>query len=122
MLGFNSDRLDPKQKLTEDQRGQLLGNAFPVVVVARLLVGLALTQEDAHARNIAPEIWEVWKTLEDRVSQLKSASWSTGFGASAGGAPGWLHIQKRVVEVASPDPRGAIDPNSSLTDLQMSSC
>lgn len=119
MLGFNSDHLDLKQKLTEDQRGQLLGNTFPVVVVARLLVGLALTKEDAHARNISSEIWEVWKTLEDRVSQIKSASWSTRFGASAGSAPGWLHIRKRIVEVASVDPRGAIDPNGSLTDEQL---
>ena len=32
---------------------------------------------------------------------------------------GWLHIRKRIVEVASVDPRGAIDPNGSLTDEQL---
>ena len=37
LLGYNSDALDLKQKLTEDQRGQLIGNTFPVLVVARLL-------------------------------------------------------------------------------------
>ena len=40
LLGYNSDALDLKQKLTEDQRGQLIGNTFPVLVVARLLAGL----------------------------------------------------------------------------------
>ena len=45
MLGYNSDHLELKQKMTEDRKGQLVGNTFPVVVVARLLCGLASQRE-----------------------------------------------------------------------------
>ena len=58
MLGFNSDALDLKQKLTEDQRGQLIGNTFPVLVVARLLAALCITSEMAASTDLTAELWE----------------------------------------------------------------
>ena len=45
MLGFNSDQLDCKQKVTEDHRQQVSGNSWPVIVAARLLLGLVMTEE-----------------------------------------------------------------------------
>ena len=32
MLGYHSDHLDLKMKLTEDQRQQLVGNTWPVLL------------------------------------------------------------------------------------------
>eukprot|EP00435_Cladocopium_sp_Y103_P045377 s505_g13.t1 len=84
MLGYNSDALDIKQKLSEDQRGQLIGNTFPVLVVARLLAGLCCRPEDCEGLDLTAELWKVWKSNEDRVQQLKEASWSVRFGPGVG--------------------------------------
>ena len=93
MLGYNSDHFELKQKLTEDQKGQLIGNTFPVIVVARLLCGLALTEEQATGRNLCNEIWSIWKTLESRVAQLKATGWAARFGVSAGGDVGQFRLR-----------------------------
>ena len=57
MLGYNSDHFELKQKLTEDQKGQLIGNTFPVIVVARLLCGLALTEEQKFLNFLKQDEW-----------------------------------------------------------------
>jgi hypothetical protein len=93
MLRYNSDHFELKQKLTEDQKGQLIGNTFPVIVVARLLCGLALTEEQATGRNLCNEIWSIWKTLESRVAQLKATGWAARFGVSAGGDVGQFRLR-----------------------------
>ena len=54
MLGFNSDRLDVKPKLTEDHRGQLVSISWPVVLMARLLVGL--TEAQATNRDLTSDL------------------------------------------------------------------
>jgi len=59
LLGYNSDALDLKQKLTEDQRGQLIGNTFPVLVVARLLAGLCSTDAPDSDMDLTAELWKI---------------------------------------------------------------
>ena len=119
MLGYNSDHLDLKQKLNEDQRQQLIGNSFPVVVVARLLAGLLLTERQAQGRNLCKEIWTIWATLESRVSQLKSPGWTSRFGLSASGVVGSFRLSSGESEVASYNPRWALDPQAALSDEQL---
>eukprot|EP00438_Fugacium_kawagutii_P032554 Skav201090 [mRNA] locus=scaffold2562:77913:81556:+ [translate_table: standard] len=71
MLGFNSDHFQIKQKLSEDQQQQMTGNSWAIIVVARLLAGLAIDRQHFAARNIVEDLWQVWRALEDRVQQLK---------------------------------------------------
>ena len=118
MLGYSSDALDFKQKVTEDQRGQLIGNTFPVLVVARLLAALALSPAEAQGRDLTAELWQVWRSNEDRVQQLKEASWSTRFGPGAGGAVGGLR-RLQASGVLSPSPRSLLDPSDALSDEQL---
>eukprot|EP00435_Cladocopium_sp_Y103_P022795 s2181_g5.t1 len=119
MLGFNTDHLELKQKLSEDQRGQLVGNTFPVVVVARLLCGLALTEEQAKGRNLCNEIWQIWATLEARVSQLKATGWAAKFGMSAGADVGQFRLRTSESGIDPQLARGILDPTDALTDEQL---
>eukprot|EP00435_Cladocopium_sp_Y103_P004459 s2071_g1.t1 len=119
MLGYNSDALDLKQKLSEDQRGQLIGNTFPVLVVARLLAALGLKPEQVGDRDVTAFLWQVWHDAEQRVQQLKEASWSVRFGPGAGGAVGGLRHLLDVPGAPSPSPRSLLDPNEALTDEQL---
>ena len=119
MLGFNSDHLDMKQKVSEDQRQQLIGNTFPVVVVARLLCGLVLDPAHVHDRNVTNDLWEIWQGLENRVKQLKQANWSARFGPGAGGAPGTERLRLRKPAFSLGSPRSILDLHDSLTDEQL---
>lgn len=44
MMGFNSDHLTLKSKMSGDQKGHFIGNSFHAVAVARLLAGLVKRQ------------------------------------------------------------------------------
>ena len=70
MLGYNSDHLDLKQKVTEDQRQQFIGNTRPVIVVACLLLKLVMTEEQAGTRDVTTKR-QAWKALENRARQVK---------------------------------------------------
>eukprot|EP00439_Symbiodinium_sp_Y106_P001984 s9449_g1.t1 len=52
MFGFFSDHLSFKQKVSEDQRQQLIACSWPAVVAARLLVNLVLPLEEAKDREL----------------------------------------------------------------------
>eukprot|EP00435_Cladocopium_sp_Y103_P021060 s3166_g5.t1 len=120
MLGYNSDALDFKQKLSEDQRGQLIGNTFPVLVVARLLAGLAATADVCEGQDLSALLWQVWKSNEDKVQQLKETSWSQRFGPGAAGVVGGLrHLLVQVSVDPSQSPRSLLDPSDALTDEQL---
>ena len=119
MLGFNSDHLSLKQKLNEDQRQQLVGNTWPVLLVARLLLGLIFTENEATDRDLSAELWQIWRSLEDRTHQLSQPSWSRKFGPSLGTEPGLLRLRKDVLEMADFSARARIDPHSTLTDEEL---
>lgn len=113
MLGFNSDRLQLKQKPSEDQQQQLTGNSWPVTVVARLLAGLAIDRKHFAARNITEDLWQIWRALEDRV-QLKSSSWcKQGVGLDG------LHLRARVSEVPQGLAAASVDPHQVLSQEQL---
>ena len=78
LLGFNSGHFP---RLSEDQKGQLTGNAFPVVIVARDLAGLVTTQ--THC-NVTQQIWSTWVALEKRAQLAKSHTWEAQFGKDSG--------------------------------------
>ena len=58
MLGFVSNHLDGKFKLTEDVKQQLIGNSWATATVARLLAALALDAADVQDNDIYHELWE----------------------------------------------------------------
>ena len=100
MLGYNSDHFQIKQKISEDQQQQLTGNTWPVLVVARLLAAMAIPHKHFAEKNITEELWEVWRSLEERVTQLRSQSWAVKFGPLAGAGAGSFHLRSRLVEGA----------------------
>ena len=58
MLGFVSNHLDGKLKLTEDVKQQLIGNSWATVIVAPLLAALALDAADGQDCDLCHELWE----------------------------------------------------------------
>ena len=120
MFGFNSDHLGMKQKVSEDQRQQLIGNTFPVIVVARLLCGLkVLDPTHAHDRNLTNDLWEIWRGLEKRVKQMKHSTWTARLGPGASGIPGLERLRLRMPALSLGSPRSTLDPHDSLTDEQL---
>lgn len=67
MLGFCSNHLTTKARLSADIRGQLIGNSVSSMAVARLLVGLVLKPEQAHGIDVTLKLWEVWRAKEQQA-------------------------------------------------------
>ena len=86
MLGFFSDHLSFKQKVSEDQRQQLIACSWPAVVAARLLVNLVLPLiGEARDRDLCAELWKIWEGGEARARQMQESSWSAKFGPGSSG-------------------------------------
>ena len=58
-MGFNSTHLEAKTKLSNDQKGQLIGNSLATVMVARLLPGLVITEDEEVKRlDLTGLLWQ----------------------------------------------------------------
>ena len=95
MMGFSNRRLELKQKLTEDQRQQLIGNSWPAPVVARLLAGLVLDANEVTTRNLSEELLAVAAADEAKTSRLQRTSWQERFGPEAGDLPTAVSLRSR---------------------------
>ncbi|CAE7270082.1 unnamed protein product [Symbiodinium sp. CCMP2592] len=118
MLGFFSDHLTFKQKVTEDQKQQMISSSWPVVVAARLLVNLVLPLSEAGSRDLSAELWKVWEAGEARSQQLLQASWSAKFGPGSSGRVNVEHFRSLGVSHADLPVRLALDPDHRLSDEQ----
>ena len=107
MLSYNSDHFQVKQKIIEDQQQQLTGNTWPVLVMARLLAGLAIPHKYFAEKNIT-------ENFGRSGAALKNAFLSCEVRA------GSLHLRSRLVggTVASAAV-SAIDPQKASTDEQL---
>ena len=94
-MGFSNRHLELKQKLTEDQRQQLIGNSWPAPVVARLLAGLVLDANEVTARNLSEELLAVASADEAKTSRLQSSIWKERFGPEAGDLPTAVSLRSR---------------------------
>jgi hypothetical protein len=94
MLAFNSGHLDCVGKIVgkkqeEDAKGQLVGNTFSCVVIARLLLGTWNPPVAQRRISGIRYLWEVWQELETQAAADKarskswSAQWSPGSSSSS---------------------------------------
>jgi len=84
MLAFNSGHLDGVgkvvgKKMEEDTKGQLVGNSFSCIVIARLLLGVWNPQVGKRRSSGIAYLWQRWLELEDKAKEAKarSKSWSS---------------------------------------------
>ena len=118
MMGFQSSHLTTKTRLSSDTKGQMIGNSFSAMVVARLLVGLVLTPEQCANKDISLMLWEVWKDKEAKVQQ-EDKPWKVRFASVAAGVPGVVSLLERVLPSPASPLRSFIDPQGWLTDEEM---
>jgi len=118
MMGFQSTHLNTKTKLSADLRGQMVGNSFSAMVVARLLVGLVLKPEQCVGKDVSLMLWEVWKAKEDKAGQ-EGKPWKVRFASVAAGVPGVVSLLERVLPSPVAPLRSFIDPQQWLTDEEM---
>ena len=91
LMGFPSTHLELKAKLQADAKGQLIGNSFSVIAVARLLASLVTTPEEASSHDITLLLWKVWERNEQRAAcegwsqALEDALWIRGRRGVGGG-------------------------------------
>ena len=82
MMGFEPNYLEAKSKLSADVKGQLIGNSFSAIAVARLLVGLVASEDDVKDRDVTSLLWQSWHEMEERA-QHGEQPWKIRFGSRA---------------------------------------
>ena len=118
MLGFTSSHLNLKQKLTADQKGHFIGNSFSAVAVARLLAGLAVSNEAVAGIDVTEQLWLAWDSLETPVGKDQQP-WRCRFGQGARADHGVVAMRRRVLPPADVPLRAKLDPKHRLTDAEL---
>ena len=115
MMGFTSSHLNTKARLSQDQKGQMIGNSFSAIAVARLLVGLVLSPEDCARSDVTLALWNVWKAKEEKV-QAEDRPWKVRFSSVAAGMPGTVSLREQVLPSPIMLVRPWVDPQGWMTD------
>ena len=118
MFGYTSDHLSFKQKVSEDQKQQLLAVAWLPLVAARLLVNLVIPTNEAGSRDLVSELWRIWEGQEARSRQLQATSWSEKFGPQSRGQGSSGSLRSLGRPGFDLPVRLAMDPKQQLTDEQ----
>ena len=118
MMGYTSSHLTLKSKLTNDQKGHLIGNSFSAIVVARLLTGLALDDDQGKDVDLTKAIWKSWRSLEDQVGR-EQQPWRTRFGQGPRAGQGMVAMRRRVLPPADLPLKAKLDPQNRLTDEEL---
>ena len=118
MMGFFSNHLTTKTRLSADARGQMIGNSFSAIVVARLLAGLVLDEASCSGEDVTLRIWQVWLEKEKQV-KLEDKPWKVRFASVAAGVPGVVSLRHQVLPPPQLQLRTLVDPQGWLTDEEM---
>lgn len=118
MMGFVSTHLNTKARLSNDAKGQMIGNSFSAIVVARLLVGLIVTADQCQGKDVTLNLWHVWKEKEEKA-RLEDKPWKVRFASVAAGIPGVVSLASQVLPPPAVPLRSWIDPQEWLTDEEM---
>ena len=115
MMGFQSNHLSTKTRLSADTKGQLIGNAVSAIAVARLLVGLVLDEAKVQGRDLTLCLWNVWKEKEAQA-KAEDKPWKVRFASVAAGVPGVVSLVSQVLPSPITPLRAWLDPQEWLTD------
>ena len=118
MMGFVSTHLNTKARLSNDAKGQMIGNSFSAIVVARLLVGLIVTADQCQGKDVTLNLWHVWKEKEEKA-RLEDKPWKVRFASVAAGIPGVVSLASQVLPPPAVPLRSWIDPQEWLTNEEM---
>ena len=111
MMGFVSTHLNTKARLSNDAKGQMIGNSFSAIVVARLLVGLIVTADQCQGKDVTLNLWHVWKEKEEKA-RLEDKPWKVRFASVAAGIPGVVSLASQVLPPPAVPLRSWIDPRN----------
>ena len=115
MMGFCSNHLTAKNRLSNDLKGQMIGNSFSAISVARLLVGLVATPEQCKNKDVTLLLWQVRQQKEQKARQ-EDKPWKIRFSSVAAGAPGAVSLVHEILPSPVAPLRSLIDPQGWLTD------
>ena len=119
MLGFGSTHFDGlKPTPSEDEMGQFVAAAFPVLFVARLLVGLAASAETCRSICLLDLLWDVWQSREKHDYHQRHRTWSEKFGPQAGCVPEACSLRELLGMRPIPSPACLADPAQKLSNEQ----
>eukprot|EP00435_Cladocopium_sp_Y103_P035125 s1263_g9.t1 len=115
MMGFMPTHLTTKSRLSQDQKGQMIGNSFSAISVARLLVGLVLDESSCQGLDITLSLWNVWKSKADKVA-MEDRPWKVRFSSVAAGQAGAVSLREQVLPSPMVLLRPWVDPQGWMTD------
>lgn len=120
LMGFNSNHLEVKSKLSNDQKAQMIGNSFSAIAVARLLACLVVTKIQAETLDLTSLLWQSWYEWEARAEH-DERPWKLRFGSKAGSLCRVQTLREKVLglvaEESAIDPPGWMNGEEILTYL-----
>jgi site-specific DNA-cytosine methylase len=118
LMGFPTNHLELKSRLSADLKSQLIGNSFAVIAVARLLVGLVATEEQVVTKDLTEVLWRVWKRNETKIQHMDKP-WKLRFGSAAADLSGVGSLRLEVCRLAGIPLRQYLDPERRLSDEEL---
>eukprot|EP00438_Fugacium_kawagutii_P000277 Skav206174 [mRNA] locus=scaffold3494:124406:139670:+ [translate_table: standard] len=118
MLGFLSNHLTTKNRLSLDIRGQMIGNSISCMSVARLMAGLVVRPEECSQHDLTLKLWEVWRTKELQV-KAEDKPWKVRFASVAPGVSGTVSLRNQILPCPAIPLRPWLDPQGWLSDEEM---
>lgn len=86
--------------------------------MARLLAGLAVSNEAVAEIDVTEQLWLAWESLETQVGKDQQP-WRCRFGQGARADQGVVAMRRRVLPPADVPLRAKLDPKHRLTDAEL---
>lgn len=115
LMGFTSKHLELKSKMTQDQKGQMIGNSFSAIAVARLLAGLVCPSSGLEQKDVTLLLWRTWEQMEKKT-QDEDKPWKLRFGTCSEGTSGVESLRLQVSLPSTVPLRQCLDPQGRFTD------
>ena len=85
------------------------------MALARLLVGLLVSEEEVKERDVTSMLWQCWHEMEERA-QHDEQSWKVRFGSRAGSATMVRSLRELVAGPCSGVGYRAADRSTTMVD------
>ena len=118
LMGYPSNYLSLKNKMTNDEKGHYVGNGWHAIHVARLLVGLLTLESETSSQDLTTMLWQTWHSMETKLG-CESQPWKQRFGLAFGVASGVTTLREQLSVLPSVALKELMDPLGKLSDEEL---
>ena len=118
LMGYPSNYLSLKNKMTNDEKGHYVGNGWHAIHVARLLVGLLALESETSSQDLTTMLWQTWHSMETKLG-CEGQPWKQWFGLAFGVASGVTTLRGQLSVPPSVALKELMDPLGKLSDEEL---